>query len=387
MSVVGVLVAIGLIVGIVIDTFEVVVLPRRVNHGFRLSRIYYLSAWAAWRAAACRLPAGRTRSGFLGAFGPLSLFGLMSIWAMGLIVGFAILHASLGTDEAWPDEGGRGFFAHLYFSGTTFFTLGYGDIVPRDPVGRVLSIFEAGLGFGFLAVVISYVPVIYQTFSRREVVISMLDARAGSPPSAGELLYRAGGSGCEALQSLLMEWERWSAELLESHVSFPLLGFYRSQHDNQSWVGALTTILDTSAVLIADGRNKDDYQARLTFAMARHAAVDLCLVSQTPPSPPPQDRLPAADLERLRISMRGADEKPGEGAGFAAALAEMRTLYEPFVYSLAERLLLTLPRFVPTDPPVDNWRTSPLRRSPELGALAGAPPGDDHFYGEAGRQG
>jgi hypothetical protein len=381
MTVLGVLFAILLIVGNVIDTFEVVVLPRRVNHGFRLSRTYYLSAWAIWRAAARRLPAGRVRSGFLGAFGPLSLFGLMSIWAAGMIIGFALLHMSLATDLEWPDDGGSGFFAHLYFSGTTFFTLGYGDIVPRDPVGRLLGIFEAGLGFGFLAVVISYVPVIYQTFSRREVVISMLDARAGSPPSAGELLRRAGGCKQEALRPLLAEWERWSAELLESHVSFPLLGFYRSQHDNQSWVAALTTILDTSAVLIADAGNVDDYQARLTFAMARHAAVDLCLVSQMPPSPPPKDRLPAADLERLRLSIRGTDERPEEGAAFAAALAEIRILYEPFVFALADRLLLTLPRFVPAEPPVDNWRTSPLPRSPELRALAGAPPTEDHFYG------
>jgi hypothetical protein len=379
MSVLGTLVAVALIVGIVIDTFEVVVLPRRVNHGFRLSRIYYLSAWAFWRRAARALPAGRVRSGVLGAFGPLSLFGLMSIWAAGLIVGFALLHMSLGSELTWPD-GGRGFFAHLYFSGTTFFTLGYGDAVPTDPVGRVLSIFEAGLGFGFLAVVISYVPVIYQTFSRREVTISMLDARAGSPPSAGELLRRTGDKHKQALAPLLAEWERWSAELLESHVSFPLLGFYRSQHDNQSWVGALTTILDTSAVLVADAEHADDYQARLTFAMARHAAVDLCLVSQTPPLPPPNDRLPEADLKRLRTCIRGANDDPTERAEFAAALEEMRVQYEPFVHALARRLLLTLPPIVPAERSIDNWRKSPLNRSPELGNLAGTRLEDDHFY-------
>src|SRR5207249_10659172 len=155
-------------------------------------------------------------------------------------------------------------------------TLGYGDVVPTGAWGRSLAVAEAGIGFGFLAVVISYLPVLYQAFSRREITISLLDARAGSPPSAGELLRRlAHARSLAGVGPLLVEWERWSAELLESHLSFPVLSYYRSQHDNQSWVAALTTILDTSALLIAGVDGPDGHQARLTFAMARHAAVDL----------------------------------------------------------------------------------------------------------------
>src|SRR5258708_11148681 len=115
-----------------------------------------------------------------------------------------------------------------------------------------MSVAEAGIGFGFLAAVIGYLPVLYQAFSRREIVISLLDARAGSPPSAGELIRRlAAAHSMDSIRHLLVEWERWSAELLESHLSFPVLRFFRSQHDNQSWLGALTPILDTSAILIA----------------------------------------------------------------------------------------------------------------------------------------
>src|SRR5207249_11698220 len=110
------------------------------------------------------------------------------------------------------------------------------------------------------------------------------------------------GRGLAGLDPLLVEWERWAAELLESHLSYPVLRFYRSQHDNQSWVGALTTILDTSALLIAAVEGPDGHQARLTFAMARHAAVDLALVFQTAPLPPDSDRLPVAALIRLRES-------------------------------------------------------------------------------------
>ena len=216
---------------------------------------------------------------------------LVGLWAAGLILGFALLHASVGTVLTSPGSEGAeiGFFTYVYFSGTTFFTLGYGDLVPTGQFGRGMSVIEAGVGFSFLAVVISYLPILYQAFSRREIVISLLDARAGSPPSAGELLRRAG----EALQPVdlgamlaptLVEWEHWSAELLESHLSYPVLRFYRSQHDNQSWVGALTTILDTCSVLIAGIDESVQLLTWLTFAMARHAAVDLGLVSETGPA-------------------------------------------------------------------------------------------------------
>src|SRR5207248_7814739 len=123
-----------------------------------------------------------------------------------------------------PATADDSFATYLYFSGTTFFTLGYGDVVPTGTWGRLLSVVEAGIGFGFLAVVISYLPVLYQAFSRREIAISLLDARAGSPPSAGEFLRRlAAAGGAAGAGPLLAEWERWAAELRESHLSFPML--------------------------------------------------------------------------------------------------------------------------------------------------------------------
>jgi hypothetical protein len=377
MAWVGVAAAAALIVVVLLDTFEVMILPRRVRHAYRLSRLFYRSAWGLWRAAGRLLPAGRWRNGFLGVFGPLSLFFLINVWAAGLITGFALLHWSLGTAVTGTDGS---FFTCLYFSATTFVTLGYGDLVPTGAWGRALCVAEAGIGFGFLAVVISYLPVLYQAFSRREIAISLLDARAGSPPSAGELLRRlAAARGLAGAGPLLAEWERWAAELLESHLSFPMLSYYRSQHENQSWVGALTVILDTSALLIAGVDGPDGYQARLTFAMARHAAVDLTLVFRAPPPPGP-DRLPPADLARLRQSLRGAGLAVRDGPAVAKALGELRGLYEPFVHALAAYFQFALPPFQPEKPPVDNWQTSPwMQRSPDLGSLPAAGNGDDHF--------
>ena len=261
-----------------------------------------------------------------------------------------------------------GLSTYLYFSGTSFFTLGFGDVVATGGLGRTLSVAEAGLGFVFLAAIISYLPVLYQAFSRRELAILLLDARAGSPPTAGELLRRlSDGGNLAAIGPYLMEWERWAAELLESHISFPVLSYYRSQHENQSWVATLTTILDTSALLIAGAEGAHNYQARLTFAMARHAAVDLALVFQTPPLAPPQ-RLSETDLTRLRAALGDNGLSLHEGAAMARALEELRNLYEPFVHALATHFLFAMPSFLPQKPPVDNWQTSAwMPRSPRPG--------------------
>ena len=167
----------------------------------------------------------------------------------------------------------------IYHSGETFFTLGYGDIIPDSGVARALAVIESGLGFAFLGVVIGYLPTIYSSFSRREIEISLLDARAGSPPSASELLSRFGNCPQqEVLDQIFRDWERWAAEVLESHLSYPALSFFRSQHNNQSWLGALITILDGSALVMAGVDGLRNEQAKITFAMARHAMVDLAQV-------------------------------------------------------------------------------------------------------------
>jgi hypothetical protein len=310
-------------------------------------------------------------------FGPLSLLTLFALWASGLILGFGLLQWSLGTGLNPGAE--TGFGTYLYLSGVTFFTLGYGDLFPITPVGRVLAVGEAGIGFGFMAVIIGYLPVLYQAFSSREVSISLLDARAGSPPSATEFLRRVGTQGnCEAVGPFLVEWERWAAQLLESHLSFPVLSYYRSQHDNQSWLAALTAVLDTCALLLAAVKDGPVYQAQLTFAMARHAAVDLALVFKKPPLPPDSDRLPEDLWLRLREQLSAEGLPLREAPAATEKLAELRGLYEPFVNALARFLRFDLPPLVPDKPAVDNWQTTAwARRAPGIGKLPAD--GDEHF--------
>lgn len=353
-EIVGVL----LLLTILWDAFETIVLPRRVHRKLRLTRIFYRFTWAPWRAVGRMCPLKR-REQYMAYYGPLSLLVLLAVWAVGLIVAFGVLHYAAGSSVMVQGEPATGFWTDLYLSGTTFFTLGLGDVVPRSTAARILVVTEGGMGFGFLAVVIGYLPVIYQAFSRREVSISMLDARAGSPPSAGELLLRhGGGQGTEALRQLLADWERSSAELMESHLSYAQLCYFRSQHSNQSWLAALTTILDTCAFLMAATEDQCRHQARLTFAIARHASVDLAQIFIREPKVPQTERLTRGDFERLRTNLAAAGFPIKSEPAAYDRLEELRRLYEPYVNSLGEFLVMELPPWVPNDKRRDNWQTT-----------------------------
>jgi hypothetical protein len=369
-----------LILGVLFEAFETMLLPRRVTRSFRLTRLFYLQSWQLWTAMARLMTLARRRGTFLSYFGPLSLIVLFCLWALGLIAGFALLHWSLGAPLNGVGGDRPGFGLYAYFSGVTFFTLGYGDLTPIGSLGRALAVLETGIGFGFMAVVIGYLPVLYQAFSRREVTINLFDARAGSPPTAGTLLARNARYGDQGLLAqLLAEWERWAAEVLESHISFPVLSFFRSQHDNQSWVAALTTVLDASALVVSSVPGTVQSQAYLTFAMARHVAVDLCQAVNAPPVEPPEDRLPPIRLTALRELLHGAGLELADGGGMEIRLAELRGMYEPFVHALSLRFLMPLPSMMVDGDPVDNWQTSAwMRRTRGIGQLRSAEPGDDH---------
>src|ERR1700690_1165487 len=283
------------ILAVLLDAFETVVLPRRVRRQFRITVWFYRNTWIPWRKITSLIKSPGRRENFLGYFGPLSLLFLLALWACGLIFGFALLQYGAGEHVMIANEPVT-FWRVIYLSGSTFFTLGYGDIIPTSELARFLAVLEAGMGFGFLGVVIGYLPTIYSSFSRREIEISLLDARAGSPPTAAELLARFGCCPQEAvLDEVFRDWERWAAELLETHLSYPVLSFYRSQHSNQSWLGALTVILDAAALVIAgiDGVNNE--QARWTFKMARHAVVDLAQVVNAHYDASAPDRLTPED--------------------------------------------------------------------------------------------
>jgi hypothetical protein len=380
-----------IIVVVLLDAFETVVLPRRVTRQFKLTAWFYRRTWIPWKKLAARIQTPSLQQSFLGYFGPLLLFMLLAFWAAGLIFGFALLQYGLGGHEQLGNEPIT-FGRILYHSGETFFTLGYGDIVPISPSARLLSVLEAGLGFAFLGVVIGYLPVVYGSFSRREIQISMLDARAGSPPTATELLVRLAGSSDHpavdqtVLDEVLRDWERWSGELLESHLSYPVLGFFRSQHSNQSWLGALMTMLDVTSLIMTGIEGIHPGQARLTFAMARHAAVDLAQVVNARYDPQAPERLTDADYETVRDTLAAAGLKLRTGDEARVKLNKLRSMYEPYLHATAKNLMVALPPWRHPSKMRDNWQAGPWDRMIQAKGLAvlGQKPAqsrsnEDHF--------
>ncbi len=293
------------------DAFETVILPRRVTRRIRLTSVFYSSIWVPWSLFVRHITTLKRSEKYLSLFGPLSLLMLLVIWAFGLILGYALIFWSVNAKVIAIEN--VSFWTHFYLSGVTFFTLGYGDVAPIFPLGRFFAVVEAANGFGLLAIVISYLPILYQAFSRREASISLLDARAGSPSSAVELLRRHRAEDTfDDLNRLLSEWERWSAELLESHLSYPVLCYFRSQHDK-----------------------------------TKPSSIQCC-----------ETRLPSAELVRLRLILKENGIQMSEGPETERRLLELRLLYEPYVAALSEWLMMPLPPWILPPDAIDNWKTS-----------------------------
>jgi hypothetical protein len=365
---------------ILMDAFETVVLPRRIKRQFRIASFFYKNTWGFWTRVGRHIVSANRREGFLAYYGPLSLIVLLGFWAAGLIFGFACVQYGLGEHLTLVNEKIT-FGKVIYLSGETFFTLGYGDITPSNAAARALAVMEAGMGFAFLGVVVGYLPVIYGSFATREIEISLLDARAGSPPSATEFLGRLGCCPDQTvLDDIFRDWERWCADLLSSHISYPVLVFFRSQHGNQSWLSALTVMLDVTSLVMTgvDGIHQD--QAKLTFAMARHAVVDLAQVVMSEYSPHDADRLTAENRIRLKTELAWRGVTLNDKAGAEERLAELRAVYEPYLHALSRRLLMTLPPWIHSGRHKDNWQGGPWDRAIQARALEH--PGhaaDDHF--------
>lgn len=351
-----------LLVAVVLrDSFETIILPRRVVGRLRVSKIFYLVTWKPWAAIARRMKPGDRRETFLSTYGPISLLVLFVLWGAILVVGFGLVLWAVGFDAqlSGPNV--------MYVSGTTFTTLGIGDFTPKTELARLVTVVEAGTGFGFLAILISYLPVLYQSFSRREIVISMLDEWAGSPPGAGDLLLRAGASGEMAeILPLMARWEEWTAELLESHLSYQVLSYFRSQHENQSWLAALTAIMDFSAVWQAAKPHGKTWQARRVYAIGRHALGDLSQLLRATPHFDGDDRLSEAEFLALHEAVSNAGIEV-DIETFRERLTNLRKGYEPYAHALSDELLFDLPHWLPLEPRKDNWETT---------AWEGAAPGE-----------
>ena len=348
----------ALISAILWDAFETLVLPRTAMHKLRLTRLYYRTTWACWSARARTHRSDRRRERFLAVFGPLSVIGLLTFWAAGLVTGFALLQWSQ-RELLSSLSGDPHFFDDLYMSATTLFTLGSGDMMPVGRGGRLLIVAESSSSLMLLTMVFAYISILYQSFCRREVRLTMLDAWAGSPSTATEILRRVAATGdVSYLEGFFADWEYWCSDILESHLSYPAIAYFRSQHQRQSWVSALTTVLDLAALVKVGIEGLPAWRAHLTFAIARHTVVDLTQVLGEPLGQM-KDRLPPHELAAVRCELERAGLRPNASPEADRALAELRQSYEPYITALSNRLLLPVPRWRAANPGPDNWQTDP----------------------------
>ncbi len=387
MSALATVAALGLLMLVLQDAFEVMLLPRRVQRKLRLMRLYFRAGWACWTGLARRMPAGPQRERFLSVFGPLSMVILFALWAVGLVVAFGTIEWALQ-----PSRNPSPLSEQIYMSGVTFFTLGYGDVVPHSGAARAASVVEAGTGIGFIAIVIGYLPVLYQLFSRREAHVIQLDGRAGSPPTACTMLCRhAEAGGMAKLDELLREWEVWGSDLLESHLSYPMLVYYRSQHDNQSWLAALAAVMDTCAAILVGIEDQGPLQARMTFTMARQVLVEMARSFEVAPSRyDGGDRLDAASYARMEKELLSAGVGWTQGTATRETLMALRATYEPLLDGLAERLVLSVPPWLAHDDATDHWarghRGTMARRLLEELSDRSTPPTSDPAAGPRWRK-
>ena len=354
MSVLAGVFGVLLLVAVLGEAFETMLLPRRIRRQLRFIPYYFRFTWGVWSIIGRRCGTGKFKDAFLSVYGPLSMVLLLSCWTAGLILAFGFFQ--------WAIQSGMpkspSLAAAIYLSGGSLFTANVHDVVPITRLAKSVAVFESGTGLAFLAVTIGYLPVLYQLYSRREADVLQLDARAGSPPTAVALLTRhAENEALDELARLLREWEQWCAELIESHLSYPMLSYYRSQHDNQSWLAALAAQMDSCALLLTGFKGVRTFSARMTFAMARLALVELCRVFRERPQISETDRLPPEDFPALQSALSDAGLVFSDDASAEERLNAFRATYEPFLFALSHHFLLALPPWFAEDSP-DNWHRS-----------------------------
>jgi hypothetical protein len=381
--------------GVLWDGFATIILPRTVAPMRRLSGRFYRWSWGLWAAVARRIRRPELRLSFLAVYGPLSVMLLLNLWASLMIVAFVLIYQGLGP-RFLSAAGNLGFGTLLYTSGSIFLTLGLGDVNAADSIARLFILLEAASGYIFLALVITYMPVLEQAHAAREVGNLLMRSRAGNPPSAIKVLHLySSADRIDILRGNLREAERWMAENLQSHLSHPVLSFYRAQHRGQSWLVSLTTVLDTCALLIAGGDGLLAAQARITYRMGIRLLKDLTGALDLTVDPRCRVRLSTTDLPALHAAVKGSAFPLRLGPSAAAQLLRLVRRYDVYLVALSECLVIPLPSWINSRLPQREkdasegpraWTDSPISGTMLYGRLTNPADGPvDNPPGEAER--
>jgi hypothetical protein len=356
----------GLVLAVLIlrDVFNGLMVPGRLKRPLRFVPVYFKATWGLWAAVGRRIVNEGDRERLLSVYGPFAMLCLLALWAGGLLLAFGLLQFGLSKASE------TSLLDYFYTSGVRIFTVSTEESTNAAPLSKVLVILEAGTGLGFITMVITYLPVLYQLFSRRETHVILLDERAGSPISTCALICNhARRNAMDRLDALLAAWEQWSAELLESHVSYPMLSYYRSQHSDHSWLAATAVVMDTCALRMAGVGGFDEFQAERTLAMSITAIRNITQVLQIAPRERYKERLsPDAFvvlIEQLR--QRGLPTREADWG----QLSKVRNSYEPPLIAMASYFVIDLPAWVPESNieqylnpgRSDTWATQPANHT------------------------
>ncbi len=261
------------------DVFQAVILPRASGIRFRITARLVRATWPLWSRLGTRIPDGDARENFLGAYASLALVGFLIVWVAGLIFGYGLIVFGL-RDEVHPIPN---LGDAIYFAGVSFTTIGYGDFTPTGGAARFVALLAGASGFSVVAIVTAFLFQVFGAFATREGFVITFGTRAGAPPSGLTLLetYRRLGIDGD-LDDVFEQGMVWAAAVLESHLSYPILAFFRSSHDYESWVAALGGLLDAAALrltLVTDGATG---HAKLFSILGRHLVHDLGHTSVSP---------------------------------------------------------------------------------------------------------
>jgi hypothetical protein len=310
-----------LLVLVVWDAFETIVVPRPTPGWFRIGRYMVRGSWRLVRAVVGNsADRGPTTERFLGLFAPAATISLLVVWLIALIVAFGLILFGL-RDQLDPVPTNLG--TALYFSASSVLTIGYGDIVATGSAARIVVAAAAACGLGIVALVVTFLFSLYGSYQRREAPVVLLQAKAGVPPSAVILLENLKRLGLDDhLPAFFGEWERWEVEVLDSHVAYPLLGYFRSSHDNLSWVSALGTVLDSATLVLTTIEDVPRGTAELAKALGSHLVEDISNLGNRAPARATVDRA-AFDAVYARLEAAGYRLAPAAQAwaGFAEARA------------------------------------------------------------------
>ena len=318
----------AIVVGTLLSAIRTFVLPRSATALLStavfllMRRIFDLIAWRA-----------RTyyeRDRIMALYAPISLLVLPAVWLMAVLTGYMCMFRALGV-ESWR--------AAFKVSGSSLLTLGFSTV--EDLPATVLAFSEATIGLILVALLIAYLPTMYAAFSRREAAVSMLEVRAGSPPSAVEMILRFHRlNRLIYFNTLWTSWEVWFVELEESHTSLAALAFFRSPHPDRSWITAAGTVLDAAALVISTVDIPPDPQANLCIRAGYLALRRIAEFFRIPynPDPAPDDPISLSratfDAAYDQLAAAGVPLKPDRDAAWKG-FAGWRVNYDTVLVTLA----------------------------------------------------